>query len=209
MSAATGAEDTSGAGSAKTSMGTAGIGAAGSGVECGWSAAGSTVFNIGGGSAGMGSVTTTTGAGFDFAGAGSGLLALLPLPGFGAGFPEGWASGESSLESPDFVSDFGSAFGSAFGPEFGSDFGPEFGPGFGPGFGDDARVADFIALSQAGWKDCPASLLCCPMRAEREPGVAGAGTPLVAIDIRTRHGNARRAPKEVVTYRHVRGNYGT
>jgi hypothetical protein len=141
----------------------------------------------------MGSVTTTTGAGFDFAGAGSGLLALLPLPGFGVGFPEGWASGESSLDGPDFDSNFGSAFGSDFGP----------------GFGDDARVADFIALSQAGWKDCPESLLCCPMRAKREPGVAGAGTPLVAIDIRTRHGNARRAPKEVVTYRHVRGNYGT
>jgi len=157
-------------------MGTAGIGAAGSDVECGWSAAGSTVFNVSAGSAGMGSVATTTGAGFDFAGAGSGLLALLPLPGFGAGFPEGWDSGESSLDGPDFGSDFGSAFG--------------------PGFGDDPRVADFIALSQAGWKDCPESLLCCPMRAEREPGVAGAGAPLVAIDIRTRHGNARRAPKK-------------
>jgi hypothetical protein len=124
-------------------------------------------------------VAITTGAGCDFAGAASGLLALLPLAGLGAGFPDGSESDESSLADPDF----------------GPAFAPEFGPGLAPEFGDDARFADFIALSHAGWKDSPVSLLCCPTRAARGSGADDAYTPLDGIDIRTRTGNARRAPK--------------
>jgi hypothetical protein len=112
-------------------------------------------------------VATTTGAGFDFAGVASGLLALLPLPVFGAGFTEGPEPDESSLAGPDFGSEFG----------------------------NDARVADFIALSHAGWKDSPVSLLFGPMRAACRSGADGACAPLAGIDIRTRSASARRAPK--------------
>jgi hypothetical protein len=149
-------------------------------VERGCSAGGSTVFNINGGSAaGAGSVATTTGAGFDFGGVGSGLLALLPLPVFGAGFTEGPELDESSLAGPDF----GSAFAAGFAAGFASDF------------GNGARVADFIALSNAGWKDSPVSLLFGPMRAARRSGANGACAPPAGIDIRTRPVSARRAPK--------------
>jgi hypothetical protein len=105
-------------------------------------------------------------------------LALLLLPGFGAGFPEG----SEPDESPS-------------GPDFGPGFGPVLGPGFGLESGDDARVADFIALSQAGWKDSPVSLLGCPTRAARGSGADGAGAALAGIDIRTRPASAHHAPK--------------
>jgi len=83
---------------------------------------------------------------------------------------------------------------------------PDFGFGFAPGFGpesDNVARADRIALSHDGCEDSPGSLFCCPTRDAPGPdeaakGAAGGATggraPLVAIDIRTPHGNARHAP---------------
>jgi hypothetical protein len=64
--------------------------------------------------------------------------------------------GSESDDSSSADRDFGPRLAPGFGPGFdsGFNFGPEVGCGLGPGFGLDvgngARVADFIALSQAG-----------------------------------------------------------
>jgi hypothetical protein len=54
-------------------------------------------------------------------------------------------------------------------------------------FGEGMRVDEFIAFCQAGWKESPLSLLCCPMRVAR----GSAEDDAAGIDIRTGPRSAR------------------
>jgi hypothetical protein len=62
--------------------------------------------------------------------------------------------GSESDDSSSAERDFGPRLAPGFGPGFDSGFESNFGPGVGLGLGlevgNGARVADFIALSQAG-----------------------------------------------------------